>query len=117
MVGAKQEGLNGAAHGQAGGRGDTAGVDFGGGGLAQRPGGSLLLDAYGKLFSSQGREQLAILDCGPEPGVPGVFGQNYGTGHDGTGERAASSLIQAGNAGEASAPQFSLFCEGRVELL
>ena len=117
MVGAKQEGLNGAAHGEAGGRGDTAGVDFGCGGLAQRPGGSLLLDAYGKLFTPQRGQQLAILDFGPEPVAPGVCGQYYGAGHDGTGERAASSLIQAGNAGEASAPQFSLFCEGRVELL
>ena len=117
VIGAGREGQDGAAHGKASGWGDTTGVDFGGRCFAKRPRDSLLLNAKRKFFTLQWRQKLAILDFGPEPGAPGVYGQNYGTGHYGTGERAASGLVQAGNTGEASAPQFSLFREGRVELL
>jgi len=74
VVGGWREGLDGAAHGEAGGGGDAAGVDFGGGCLAQRPSDSLVLDAIGQLLTTRGRQQLAILDFGPEPGAPGVFG-------------------------------------------
>lgn len=49
--------------------------------------------------------------------MPGVCGQDNGAGHNGTGERAASGLVQAGNANEAGAPQLSLLSEGGIELL
>ena len=77
----------------------------------------MLPDAIGQFLATRGRQQLAILDSGPEPGAPGVCGQYYGTCHNGTGERAASGLVEAGNAGEASAPQFSLFIERGIVLL
>ncbi len=49
--------------------------------------------------------------------MPGVCGQNDGTGHNGTGERTASGLVKAGDVEEPGAPQFSLLIEGGIEVL
>ncbi len=87
------QGANSAGHRQMGGLADVDEIDFIDAGLANANRNRTRHDLIEENFASFGRELLGIVEA---LGKAAAL-ENHGSGNDGTGERAAPSLIHAGD--------------------
>lgn len=113
VLGRWQERAQGEAHGFVGGAKDVDGVDLDGIDDADGPHDGGVGDEFAVNFLTPlGQKLLGIV----QPSMPEFFRQDNGSGHDGTGERAATGFIDTGYAGDAERAQSALMPESATTI-